>query len=66
MDYKKAIKRHLRRGTFETVRTTKGNISITQNQLSNSSDYYIERKKEGLLVLNKKLNHLTLYIQQMK
>lgn len=66
MDYKKAIKRHLKRGTFETIRTSKRCCSITANNLKNDPNYYVERKRGGLVVLNTKLNHLTLYIEKQQ
>ena len=64
MDVKKAIKKHLREQSFQTVTATAANISLTEKQLRWQKQYYIERKKDGMLVLNKKDNHLTLYIEK--
>lgn len=66
MDVKKAIKKHLREQSFQTVSVTAANISLTEKQLQWQKQYYIERRKEGMLVLDKKANRLTLYLEKQQ
>ena len=66
MDVKKAIKKHLRAQSFQTVTVTASNISLTEKHLRWQKDYYIERSKEGMLVLDKKANRLTLYLEKQQ
>ena len=65
-EHRKMIKRHLKRGTFKVVRTSKENISITHSKLKTNNEYYFERKNGDLLVYDTKLNHLTLYIEKQQ
>lgn len=66
MNVKKAIKKHLREQSFQTVTATAANISLTEKQLRWQKQYYIERKKEGMLVLNTQTNRLTLYLEKQQ
>ena len=65
-EQRKMIKRHLKRGTFKVVRTSKENISITHSKLKVNKEYYFERKNDDLLVYDTKLNHLTLYLEKQQ
>ena len=56
------INRLLERGRFNTVFTNKGQISATFNALKKNKPYtYIERHKDGMVVLDRVKKRLTLY-----
>ena len=61
-DIKTRIKRHLKRGTFMNVSVTKAQLTATFNALNtNSSFTYVEKHKNGMLVLDTVKNRLTIY-----
>ena len=61
-DIKTRIKRHLKRGTFMNVSVTKAQLTATFNALKvNSSFTYVEKHKNGMLVLDTVKNRLTIY-----
>lgn len=61
-DIKTRIKRHLKRGTFMNVSVTKAQLTATFNALKvNSSFTYVEKHKNGMLVLDIVKNRLTIY-----
>lgn len=61
-DIKTRIKRHLKRGTFMNVFVTKAQLTATFKALNaNSSFTYIEKHKNGMLVLDTVKNRLTIY-----
>lgn len=61
---KKIIKRHFKKGTFKTFRQPLNLIHATATQYEKMPDYYVERREDGLLLLNKKNNTMTIYIQK--
>jgi hypothetical protein len=63
-DIKRQIKRHLKKGTFVALRTSKENIGITLYHLKQNPAYYLERRAEGLLIFDLTLNHLTLMVEK--
>lgn len=61
-DIKTRIKRHLKRGTFMNVFVTKVQLTATFNALkTNGSFTYVEKHKNGMLVLDTVKNRLTIY-----
>ena len=61
-DIKTRIKRHLKRGTFMNVSVTKAQLTATFNALkANNSFTYVEKHKNGMLVLDTVKNRLTIY-----
>ena len=61
-DIKTRIKRHLKRGTFMNISVTKAQLTATFNALkTNSSFTYVEKYKNGMLVLDTVKNRLTIY-----
>ena len=61
-DIKTSIKRHLKRGTFMNVFVTKAQLTTTFKALkANSSFTYVEKHKNGMLVLDTVKNRLTIY-----
>ena len=63
-EIKRKIKRHLNKGTFVALRTSKENIGITLYHLKQNPAYYLERRAEGLLIFDLNLNHLTLMVEK--
>lgn len=62
-DIKTSIKRHLKRGTFNKIDVNKSQLSATYNALNvNNPFIYIEKHKNGMLVLNTIENRLTIYM----
>ena len=62
-DIKTSIKRHLKRGTFISVFVTKSQLTATYKALNVNNPFtYIEKHKDGMLVLDTVHNHLTMYI----
>lgn len=56
------IKRHLKRGTFMNVFVTKAQLTATFNALKTNSPFtYVEKHKNGMLVLDTVKNRLTIY-----
>lgn len=56
------INRLLKSGKFNTVFTNKGQISVTFNALKkNKPSTYIERHKDGMVVLDTSKKRLTVY-----
>ena len=49
---------------FLFSRTIKENIGITLYHLKQNPAYYLERREEGLLIFDLKLNHLTLMVEK--
>lgn len=61
-DIKKRIKRHLKRGTFISVFVTKAQLTATYKALNVNNPFtYIEKHKDGMLVLDTVKNRLTVY-----
>lgn len=61
-DIKTRIKRHLKRGTFMNVPVTKAQLTATFNALKTNSPFtYVEKHKDGMLVLDTVKNRLTIY-----
>ena len=62
-EIKTSIKRHLKRGTFMNVSVTKAQLTATFNALKDNSSFtYVEKHKNGMLVLDTVKNRLTIYI----
>lgn len=60
-DIKSSIKRHLKKGKFNTITTSQFNIKATAKALSQSWCYYTEYKDNQLLAYNTLTNQLTIY-----
>lgn len=63
-DIKSTIKRHLKKGKFNTITTSQFNIKATARALSQSWCYYTEYKNNQLLAYNTITKSLTLYISK--
>ena len=62
-EIKKSIKRHLKRGTFVKIAVNKSQLTATYKALNVNNPFtYIEKHKDGMLVLDTIKNHLTMYI----
>lgn len=62
IDIKKAIKRHLKRGTFTSITVNKEQLTLTYKVLNVNNPFtYIEKHKNGMLVLDTARNRLTIY-----
>ena len=61
-DIKTSIKRHLKRGTFNSVFVTKEQLTATYKALNVNNPFtYIEKHSNGMLVLDTVKNRLTVY-----
>lgn len=62
-DKKTSIKRHLRHGTFTNITVTKAQLTATYKALNvnNHPFTYVEKHKNGMLVLDTARNRLTIY-----
>lgn len=60
-EIKKCIKRHIKKGKFNTITTSQFNIKATAKALSQSWCYYTEYKNNQLLAYNTLTNQLTIY-----
>lgn len=61
-EIKTRIKRHIKKGTFNTVNVSKFNIKATARAFEQSRCYYTELKEDSLLAYNTIENKLTIYI----
>ena len=62
LDIKKAIKRHLKRGTFTNITVNKEQLTMTYKALNVNNPFtYVEKHKNGMLVLDTARNRLTIY-----
>lgn len=61
-EIKTRIKRHIKKGTFNTVNAPKFNIKATAKALEQSRFYYTELKEDSLLAYNTLTGNLTLYL----
>lgn len=62
-DIKTSIKRHLKRGTFDKIDVNKSQLTATYKALNVNNPFtYIEKHKNGMLVLNTIENRLTIYM----
>ena len=61
-DIKTSIKRHLKRGTFVKIAVNKSQLTATYKALNVNNPFtYIEKHKNGMLVLDTVKNRLTIY-----
>lgn len=63
-DYRLMIKRHFKKGTFQVFRQPMNLIHATATQYKKMGGYYVERREDGLLLLDLKHNTMTIYIQK--
>ena len=63
-EIKTRIRRHIKKGTFETVNAPKFNIKATARALERSRFYYTELKEDSLLAYNTLTGKLTIYLNR--
>lgn len=63
-EIKTRIRRHIKKGTFNTVNAPKFNIKATARALERSGFYYTELKEDGMLAYNTLTGKLTLYLNR--
>ena len=63
-EIKTRIRRHIKKGTFNTVNAPKFNIKATARALERSRLYYTELKEDSLLAYNTLTGKLTLYLNR--
>lgn len=63
-EIKTRIRRHIKKGTFDTVNAPEFNIKATARALERSRFYYTELKEDGMLAYNTLTGKLTLYLNR--
>lgn len=63
-EIKTRIRRHIKKGTFNTVKAPNFNIKATARALERSRFYYTELKEDSLLAYNTLTGKLTIYLNK--